>query len=96
MAFEDYCMYFSGTVVKNMPVNAGDVRGSIPGWENPLEEWQPTPVFLPEKLHGQKSLVDYSPWGHKESDVTERLSTNTHTQRHTHIHTHFQDTIMLS
>ena len=27
--------------------------------------WQPTPVFLPGKSHGQRSLVDYSPWGHK-------------------------------
>ena len=28
-------------------------------------EWQPTPVFLPEKLHGLRRLVGYSPWGHK-------------------------------
>ena len=35
-------------------------------------EWQPTPVFLPGKSHGQKSLVGSSPWGHKESDMTER------------------------
>ena len=34
-------------------------------------EWQPTPVFLPEELHGQRSLVGYSPWGCKESDTTE-------------------------
>ena len=33
------------------------------------------PVFLPVKSHGQKSLVAYSPWGRKESDTTERLST---------------------
>ena len=32
---------------------------------------QPTPVFLPGEPHGQRSLVGYSPWGHKESDVTE-------------------------
>ena len=37
-------------------------------------KWQPTPVFLPGKSHGQKSLVGYSPWGRKESDTTERLS----------------------
>ena len=42
MASEDYCMYFAGTVVKNMPADAGDVRGSIPGWENPLEEGMAT------------------------------------------------------
>ena len=36
------------------------------GWEAPLRrKWQPTPVFLPEKSHGQKRLVGYSPWGHK-------------------------------
>ena len=44
------------------------------GREDPLEkEWQPTPVLLPGKSHGQRSLVGYSPWGHKESDTTERL-----------------------
>ena len=31
----------------------------------------PTPVFLPGKFHGQRSLADDSPWGHKESDSTE-------------------------
>ena len=36
-------------------------------------QWQPTPVLLPGKSHGQRSLVGCSPWGHKESDTTERL-----------------------
>ena len=36
-------------------------------------QWQPTPVLLPGKSHGQKSLIGCSPWGHKESDTTERL-----------------------
>ena len=36
-------------------------------------KWQPTPVFLPGKFHEQRSLVGYSPWGHKESDTTEWL-----------------------
>ena len=36
-------------------------------------KWQPTPVFLPGESHGWRSLVGYSPWGHKESDMTERL-----------------------
>ena len=39
-------------------------------------KWQPTLVFLPVKSHGQKSLADYSPWGHKESDMTEGLNSN--------------------
>ena len=33
-------------------------------------KWQPTPVFLPGESHGQRSLVGYSLWGHKELDVT--------------------------
>ena len=41
-------------------------------------EWQPTPVFLPGEFHGQRNLVDYSPWGRKESDTTEWLI-HTHT-----------------
>ena len=37
-------------------------------------KWQPTPVFLPGKFHGQRSLVGYSPWGRKESHTTEQLT----------------------
>ena len=37
--------------------------------------WQPTPVFLSGESHGQRSLGGFIPWGHKESDMTERLST---------------------
>ena len=36
-------------------------------------QWQPTPLLLPGKSHGQRRLVGYSPWGRKESDTTERL-----------------------
>ena len=43
------------------------------------KKWQPTPVFLPGKFHGQRSLVGYSPWSHKELDLTEGLNTHTHT-----------------
>ena len=45
--------------------------GKIP-WRR---AWQPIPVFLPGESHGQRSLVGYSPWGHKELDTTEWLST---------------------
>ena len=45
--------------------------GKIP-WRR---KWQPTPVLLPGKSHGQRSLVGYRPWGCKESDITEQLST---------------------
>ena len=37
-------------------------------------EWLPTPVFLPGEFHGQRSLVGYGPWGHKESDMAEKLT----------------------
>ena len=37
--------------------------------------WQPIPVFLPGESHGQRNLVGYSPWGRKESEATEQLST---------------------
>ena len=37
-------------------------------------KWQSTPALLPGKSHGQRSLIGYSPWGHKESDTTERLN----------------------
>ena len=36
-------------------------------------KWQPTPVPLPGKSHGQRTLVGYSPWGRKEWDTTEQL-----------------------
>ena len=38
-----------------------------------MVRWQPTPVLLPGKSHGQRSMVGYSPWGGKESDTTEWL-----------------------
>ena len=36
-------------------------------------QWQPTPVLLPRKSYGQRSLVGCNPWGREESDTTERL-----------------------
>ena len=49
------------------------------GREDPLEEEMATHSG---KSHGQRSLVGYSPWGHKESDTTERLSPHTYTVNH--------------
>ena len=46
--------------------------GKIP-WRG---EWQPTPLFLIGKSLGPRSLVGYSPWGHRELDTTERLTLN--------------------
>ena len=50
-------------------------RVQSPGQEDPWgRKWQPTPVILPRKSHGQRCLVSYSPWGCKESDTTEQLN----------------------
>ena len=58
--------------VKNPPaMQEMQVLRSL-GQEDPLEKGMaPTPVFLPGEFHGQRSLVCYSPRGHKESDTTE-------------------------
>ena len=48
--------------------------GKIP-WSR---KWQPTPEILPEKSHGQRSLVGYSPWGHKELDTTDWAQRNSY------------------
>ena len=45
---------------------------------NYRSKWQPTPVFLPGEFHGQRSLKEYSPWGSKEPDMPEQLSTAEH------------------
>ena len=45
-------------------------------------QWQPTPVLLPGKPHGQRNLVGCSPWGHKESDTTWATSLSLLTFRH--------------
>ena len=58
-------------LVKNLPTTQDPHVLSL-GQEDPLEEeWQPTPVFLPGESYGQRSLVDYIPWGCKDSDMTE-------------------------
>ena len=84
-----------GTVVKNPPVSAADGKdsGSILGsrriaWRR---KWQPTPVLLPGKSHGRRSLVGYSPWGCKELDTTEHVRARAHA--HTHTHPNYLDLI---
>jgi len=53
-----------GSMVKTLPAmqKPQDMRVRSLGWEDPLEEsMEPTPVFLPGKSHGQRSLVGYNP-----------------------------------
>ena len=57
-------------MIMNILANAG-VIGSVSGLE---KEIATIPVFWMGKSHGQRSLTDYSPWGHKESDKTLQLS----------------------
>ena len=59
--------------VKNLPTmqETQETRVQFLGREDPLEEeMAPAPVFLPEKSHGERNLVGYSPWGCKEADMT--------------------------
>ena len=61
-------------MAKNPPVNAADGRDTVRSlcWEDHLEEEEATtPVFLPGKFHGQRSLAGYRPWGSKELDMIE-------------------------
>ena len=69
-------------MVKNLPAMRVTQIQSL-GWEDhPEKGMVPTPLFLPEEFHEQRSLAGYRPWGHKDSDTTEQL---------THAHTHIRD-----
>ena len=74
------------SVVKNLPARqetwAPWIR-KIP-WRR---KWQPAPVFLPGEFHGQRSLVRYSSWGCKESNITEWLNMHMRLRVRTHTHT---------
>ena len=67
-------------MVKNPPASAGEERdtGSIPGLGRSPGEGNGNllQLFLPGKFHGHRSLAGYSPWGSKESDMTEQMRTN--------------------
>ena len=66
---EVHCKVLVAQTVKCLSTMRETWVGEIP-WRR---KWQPTPVLLPGKSHRQRSLVDYSPWGRKELDTTERL-----------------------
>ena len=82
--FSDWHMV--AQTVKNLP-STQEIWVLSLCWEDPWrKKWQPTPVFLPGEFHRQRNLVDYSQWGHKESDTTEQLKLFhvTHTFRSIH------------
>ena len=71
--------FSSGSVVKNPSANVGDEGLQVwsLGWEDPPEEGMAThSSILAWEIHGQMSLLGYSPWGHKELDTTWWLNNN--------------------
>ena len=74
--FSPRCLYMVTQTVKNPPAMQ-ETWVQSPGWEDPLEEGigNPLPYSCLENPHEQRCLVGCSPWGRKESDTTEWLST---------------------
>ena len=71
---KDYFGFPDSSDGKESAFNAGNPGQSL-GWEDPRRrEWLSIPVLLPGEFHGQRSLEGYSPWGHKKSDTTEKLT----------------------
>ena len=72
-------------VSKKLPANAEDTEMWVQslGQDDPLKKEMAThSSILAGKFHEQRSLVGYSPWGYKESDITKQLNTHTHTHTH--------------
>ena len=79
--FTEHLLHFpGGTSIKEPACQCrGHKRLGFDPWVGKIpwrRKWQPTPVFLPGEFHGQRSLVGYSPWGCKESDLTKHTSRN--------------------
>ena len=71
-----YVLGFPGSSANTESACNAEDPGLIPGlgrfpWRS---EWLPTPVFLPRELYWQRNLAGYSPWGSKESDMTEWIT----------------------
>ena len=67
--------FLGDSVIKNLPASARE--GRFNPWVRKIfwiKRWHSTPVFLPGKSYGQRSLAGYSPCGHKESETAEPLS----------------------
>jgi len=68
------CIIQLALAVKNLCANAGHKRHEFDPRVRKIpwrRAWQLIPVFLPGESLGQRSLAGYSPWGHRESDMTE-------------------------
>ena len=67
-------IFHGGSDSKSICIKCG--RPGFDPWVRKIlwrRKWQPTPILLPGKSHGWRSLVGYNPWGRQESDTTERL-----------------------
>ena len=99
-----------GSRIKNPLANAGDVD-STPGLRRSPAERIPTPVFflsffvflilttpvfLPGKSHGQRSLASYSPWGCKELDTAERLNNTNNSIIIHYVHLYITSSLFIS
>ena len=88
----DICHYGfpGGSVVKNLPASLPARRLRCDPWVRKIPwrgKWQPTPIFLPGKSHGQRSLAGYSPWGCKRAGHDLETNTQTHTSHYTFVQT---------
>ena len=75
-------------VVKNLNANVGDLRHGLDFWVGKISrsrKRQTILVFLPRESRGQRSLVGFSPWGHKELDMTD-VTLHTCTQPYSYFH----------
>ena len=78
--------FLGGSDGKESACNVEDPGFNPWVWKVPWRrEWHPTLVFLPGEFHGQRSLVGYSPWSHKESDRTEQLTLSVSCESSLHI-----------
>ena len=88
-----FCLGFpGGAVVKNLPANAGNINSGFHPWVGEIswrKTWQPPPVFLPEKSHGQRAWratvhVQQKSWTQLSNGVRGCTRACTHTHTHTH------------
>ena len=71
VCIEAHCASLMAQMVKHLPAVQETWVQSLHREDPWRMEWQPTPIFLPEEFHGQRSLVGYSLWGSKDSDTTD-------------------------
>ena len=73
----DTCICMAESLSCSSETTTGLLIGYSP-IQNRRRQWHPTPVLLPGKSHGWRSLVDWGPWGHEESDTTEDFTLTFH------------------